>query len=147
MTLRDLEPLIGTWDTEARFPPGMDVPPVEGDVSTRFEWTLDGAFLLQTSVAPAPIPNGLMVIAWEADHGRYRQHYFDSRGVVRTYAMSFDGRTWTLERTGPDFSPFDFAQRYTGTFSDDGRTITGGWEICHDGTTWEHDFELTYTKR
>ena len=37
-------------------------------------------------------------------------------------------------------------ERYTGTFSDDGRVITGCWEIRHDGATWEHDFDLTYTK-
>ena len=49
-------------------------------------------------------------------------------------------------RVKPDFSPLDFSQRYTGTFSDDGKTIAGAWEICHDGTTWEHDFDLSYIK-
>jgi hypothetical protein len=33
-----------------------------------------------------------------------------------------------------------------GTFSDDGKTITGQWEIAMDGKTWEHDFDLNYTK-
>jgi hypothetical protein len=28
----------------------------------------------------------------------------------------------------------------------DGETIAGHWEICHDGKTWEHNFDLTYTK-
>ena len=46
----------------------------------------------------------------------------------------------------PDFTPLDFSQRFTGTFSDDGKTIAGPWEISHDGKTWEHDFDLTYTK-
>jgi uncharacterized protein (TIGR02246 family) len=41
---------------------------------------------------------------------------------------------------------FEFAQRYTGTFSSDGKTIAGAWEICHDGKTWEHDFDLTYIR-
>jgi hypothetical protein len=40
----------------------------------------------------------------------------------------------------------DFSQRFSGTLSDDGRTITGAWETAHDGTTWEHDFNLTYIK-
>jgi hypothetical protein len=44
-------------------------------------------------------------------------------------------------------SAIDFSQRYVGTFSDDGRTIEGTWEISHDGTTWEKDFDLTYRKR
>ena len=28
----------------------------------------------------------------------------------------------------------------------DGNTISGAWEICHDGKTWEHDFNLIYTR-
>jgi hypothetical protein len=60
--------------------------------------------------------------------------------------MSLEDGIWTLRRETPDFSPLDFAQRYTGTFSDDGATIVGGWQIAHDGSTWEHDFDLTYVR-
>ena len=49
-------------------------------------------------------------------------------GVARLYAMTLDAGTWTLLRESPDFSPLDFAQRFTGTFSDDGDTIRGTWE-------------------
>jgi hypothetical protein len=24
--------------------------------------------------------------------------------------------------------------------------FVGRWEICHDGSTWEHDFDLTYAR-
>jgi hypothetical protein len=37
-------------------------------------------------------------------------------------------------------------QRFTGTFSEDGNTITGAWEKCPDGVEWEHDFALTYRR-
>jgi hypothetical protein len=40
----------------------------------------------------------------------------------------------------------DFSQRFTGTFGDDVRTIRGRWEICRDGSTWEHDFDFVYTR-
>lgn len=60
--------------------------------------------------------------------------------------MSFSDGIWKLWRDSPDFSPLKFSQRFTGTFSDDDKTISGGWEICHDATRWEHDFDLTYTK-
>jgi hypothetical protein len=53
---------------------------------------------------------------------------------------------WRLSRDRPDFSALDFAQRYTGTISADGKTIAGAWEIRHEGKTWEHDFDLTYIK-
>jgi len=37
-------------------------------------------------------------------------------------------------------------QRFTGTFSADGKIIEGRWETSRDGSSWEHDFDLTYTK-
>ena len=62
------------------------------------------------------------------------------------YAMSFADGVWKLSRTAADFSPLDFSQRFTGTVGDDGRAIQCRWEICHDGSTWEHDFDLVYTR-
>lgn len=62
------------------------------------------------------------------------------------YKMRFANGVWKLWRDTADFSPLNFAQRYTGTFSADGKTIARVWEICHDGTTWEHDFDLAYRK-
>jgi hypothetical protein len=81
-----------------------------------------------------------------ADDGSYLQHYFDSRGVARLYAMTFDGRTWTLERTKPDFSPLGSCQRYTGSISDDGAAIDGEWQSSDDGQQWTRDFRLTYIR-
>jgi hypothetical protein len=51
-----------------------------------------------------------------------------------------------LWRNSADFSPPTFSQRFTGTFSDDGKTIDGRWGTNSDGSSWEHDFGLTYTK-
>ena len=62
------------------------------------------------------------------------------------YEMSFADGTWTLSRTAADFSPLEFSQRYIGRFSDDRRQIHGSWESSSDGSSWEHDFELIYTK-
>ncbi len=145
--MEDLAPFLGTWDMEARWPPENPIPPVDGEISTTFEWVLGGAFLLQRSSAPDPIPQGHSLIGPDAATDGWLQHYFDSRGVARVYAMAFDGRTWRLERHTADFTPLDFAQRYVGTFADDGSAIRGAWEICHDGTTWEHDFALSYHRR
>ena len=76
----------------------------------------------------------------------YTQHYFDSRGVVRVYAMTFDGGRWTLMRSAPDFTSLDFSQWFTGTFAEDGNSINAAWETSNDGVHWEHDFDLTYTR-
>ncbi len=60
--------------------------------------------------------------------------------------MKLDDGIWKLERTEPDFSPFEFSQRFTGTFSKDGKRIEGTWEIAHDQKTWEKAFDLIYTR-
>ncbi len=55
--------------------------------------------------------------------------------------MSLDDSTWKIWRDFPGFS-----QRFTGTFNEDGKTITARWEKLSDGLKWDHDFDLTYTK-
>jgi hypothetical protein len=112
-----------------------------------FEWALDRQFVLQRSQADHPdAPDGLTIIAAEDDGESYVHHYFDSRGVVRVYRMTFRDGLWTLARETPDFTPLDFFQRYTGTFSADGRSITGRWELSRDGSTWDPDFALDYVR-
>jgi len=140
--LERLEALVGEWRVEA---PAFPLPPELADAARMsFEWTLGGAFLLQRSSIPVPeAPDSFAVIAPDAGDG-YTQHYFDSRGIVRIYAMAFDGRDWTLERRAPDFSPLPFHQRWVGQLSADGDTISGRWEASPDGNEWELDFELAY---
>jgi hypothetical protein len=135
-----LDVFIGEWSVKASFPgspPGQAV----------FEWALDAQYLIQRTQAPDPAPDSIAIVAADPKTGAYTQHYFDSRGVVRVYAMSLKGHVWTLSRNSPDFSPLDFSQRFTGKFSDDGKTISGTWEISQDGVSWERDFDLTYKKR
>ena len=142
--LQRLEPLVGAWTIEAVFPGG---PPSDLRGRLTFEWLPGGGFLVQRWEVPIPeAPDGLAVIGFHPDRGTFLQHYFDNRAVARVYEMGFEGGVWTLSRTEPDFSPLDFRQRWTGTVSPDGDAITGSWEICQDGATWEHDFELRYQR-
>ena len=139
-----LAPFIGAWHIDADIP-GFDLGDERG--STTFEWALGGRFVLQRSAVPHPAaPDGLCVIAADPATGGYTQHYFDSRGVVRLYEMTFDGTTLTLSRTRPDFSPLDFDQRYVGCLSADGATIDGAWESREPGQDWRRDFGLTYRR-
>ncbi len=142
--LRRLQPLVGTWAIEIPdFPP---LPPELADQARMtVEWTLGGAYLEQRSSVPVPeAPDGLCLIAAN-DDGSYTQHYFDSRGVTRVYAMAFDGRRWTLERHEPDFTPLSFHQRWTAELVSDDR-IEGRWETSPDGETWQLDFHVVYRR-
>ncbi len=146
-----LDVFVGEWVVEARFPGGEPAPSMakeEGlQARSRFEWALDGQFLLQRTEVPVPeAPDSLAIISADPETGAYTQHYYDSRGVVRLYAMSLAGGEWTLTRESADFSPLDFRQRFTGTFSQDGNTIGGAWEKSSNGAGWEHDFDLTYRR-
>ena len=138
--LARLDALIGEWSVQASFP---GAPPGR----TVFEWLAGEQFLLQRWEVPHPdAPDGIAIIGLDRDGEEYSQHYFDSRGVARVYTMSFGDGVWKLSRDSPDFSPLNFSQRFVGTFSGDGNTIHGGWESSSDGSSWEHDFDLTYTK-
>jgi hypothetical protein len=95
-----------------------------------FDWLPGKRFLIQRWQVPIPeAPDGIAI-----------------SGVARVYTMSFSKGIWRLWREEPDFSPLDFRQRFTGTFSDNGTTITAKWEKSSDGSQWEHDFDLTYTR-
>ena len=143
-----LEPLIGEWSM-AMVMPGQEVPHELPDVGARvtFEWMGERAFVLERWRVPiAGAPGGLAVLGWDEGRGTFLQHYFDERGVARVYEMSLEAGLWKMERTRPDFSPFDFSQRFTGRFSGDGSRIDGTWEIAEDHRTWRKDFDLIYSR-
>jgi hypothetical protein len=138
--LARLEVFVGEWVMEATFPGGQ-----EGSGRAVFEWALDRRFLICRTVVPGA-PDAIEIMGYQPGRLPYCQHYFDSRGVARLYAMDLSDGVWTLLRDSPDFTPLDFAQRYTGTFAADGRRIDGRWESSPDGAAWELDFQLSYTK-
>jgi hypothetical protein len=134
-----LEILVGEWTMEAT-PPGGPAWPGGGRVS--FAWLEDVPLLIERWHVDLPeAPDGIAVIGCDGMSGAYYQLYTDERDVQRVYEMSLDAAVWRLWRNGPPFS-----QRFTGTFSDDGRTIAGRWEIAEDGQTWKTDFDLVYRK-
>lgn len=67
-------------------------------------------------------------------------HYFDSRGVMRVYQVTFERGVCRFWRDHPGFS-----QRFTGTFEDGGRTIRGRWELQEAGP-WKPDLQITYRR-
>ncbi|HKN97098.1 MAG TPA: hypothetical protein VJX10_08290 [Pseudonocardiaceae bacterium] len=140
MDIGPLSGLVGEWDL------AVDLPGAE-DVLGHVVFEAMGDVLVQRTTVPVPEAPDSCCVVVTADDGSYVQHYFDSRGVARLYAMTFDGHTWTLERSKPDFAPLEFHQRYIGAVSDDGGTITGEWQSSADGQQWTRDFGLVHTRR
>jgi hypothetical protein len=136
-----LEAFIGEWAIEASF----SAAPAGVIGRAVFEWILGRQFVMERAEVP-DAPESIAIVGFDPDREAYRQHYFDSRGIARVYAMEFSNGVWTLVRDSADFTPLEFSQRFTGTFSSDGQRILGRWETSGDGSNWEQDFDLTYTK-
>jgi hypothetical protein len=146
--LRRLDALVGEWEMAA----------VIGGVTiavarTVFEWIEDGAFLAQRAhpgprtpdmpqewIDNSPFPV-TTIIGLDDTAESFTALYSDARGVSRVYTMTLEGNLWTMHRAAPGFH-----QRFFGTFSDDGKTITARWEGSREGESWELDFHLSYTK-
>jgi hypothetical protein len=106
---RALEPLgalIGEWSVRASFPSSAPRSLTGGGPigRARFQWTLDGQFLQQdTEIPPPDAPDSTAIMGYDPLTGAYTQHYFDTRGVARVYAMTFTDGVWTLTREKADF--------------------------------------------
>jgi hypothetical protein len=137
--LRALEPLVGEWTMEAVGPDGKMWP---GEGRASFVWHSSGAHLVQRIVTGVPdAPDSTSIIGCDAGNGTYVQLYSDERGVCRVYAMTMGEGEWTLQREG-----VPFAQRFVGSFSEDGHEIAGRWEKAVDGGDFTVDFSLTFRK-
>jgi hypothetical protein len=137
--LRKLEPLVGAWDLLGSSPGGEPWP---GGGRSTFEWHPSGAHLVQRTVVELPeAPDSICIIGCDAANGTYFQLYSDERGVSRVFNMSIGDGEWKLWRTGEPFP-----QRFTASFSDDGKMMFGRWEKAEDGVHYEADFDLTYRR-
>jgi len=137
--LKPLSALVGTWRTVGTHPL---LPGITFHGRTSFDWLEGGAFLVMHSEIDEPgIPSGVAVFGSDDAADVYFMLYFDERGVSRRYEVTLRDDTWRWWRNAPGFS-----QRFTGTFVDDGRRIIGKGELSKDGSTWERDLDLTYTR-
>ena len=137
--LRELEPLVGEWALSAI---AADGTPWPGGGRATFAWHASGAHLIQSVTVVLPeAPDNVSVIGCDAANGTYFQLYSDARGVCRIYEMAIGNGQWKLWRQGQPF-----AQRFTATFSDDGDTITGRWEMSENGADYTTDFDLIYRR-
>ena len=137
--LQPLSVLIGEWNTTGSHPllPGSTL---HGRASVG--WLEGGAFIIMRSEIDDPrFPKTVAIIGSDDATGEYYMLTFDDRGVSRKYDMSFSGDAWRWWRNAPGFM-----QRYSATVSHDGRTMVGKGELSKDGSTWERDLDLTYTR-
>jgi hypothetical protein len=137
--LQALGVLAGDWATVGSHPYLENIT-LHGRAS--FEWLHGGAFLImRTEIDEPGIPSAIAIFGSDDSRGEITMLYFDERGVSRRQEVSMTGNVLRWWRNTPAFS-----QRFSGTISDDGRTIVGKGEMSRDGGPWEPDLQLTYTR-
>lgn len=138
-SLKPLSVLVGEWNTIGTH---RLLPNTTLHGHTSFAWLEGGAFLMMHSEIEEPgVPSGIAIFGSDDATEEYFMLYFDERGVSRKYEATLRETILRFWRNAPGFS-----QRFTGTFSDNGDTIIGIWELSEDGSTWKQDLELTYTR-
>jgi hypothetical protein len=138
-SLEGLNVLIGEWNLEFIFPNDPDHH-LHGRED--FEWMKDKIFLFERWHVAHPNATDRIGIIGVNDEGEtFTMHSFGSNGVTRIYRMSLNDGIWKLRHDEPRLS-----QRFEGKFSEDRNTITGYWERSTDGSSWERDFDLIYSR-
>ena len=139
-SLKQFDILIGEWTMLGTHPQLPSA--VHGHSS--FEWLREGALLAWHFdwERGQGLPSAFSVIGQDDAVEACAMLYSDERGVARIYQMSLAGGLWKMWRDAPGFS-----QRMTGRFSADGSTISWQGELSRDGSTWEPDLSVTYTRK
>jgi hypothetical protein len=143
--LNHLAALIGAWEIEGAH---QALPGEKITGKTTFEWLTGELFIIwRTHYDHPAIPDSIAILGCDETgdlrnpNGGCTMHYFDKRGVTRLYSVVAEQGEWRYWRDAPGFS-----QRYTGTFSSNGRTVEGVSELNRDGSTWERDMVVTLRK-
>lgn len=131
--------LVGRWSMVGSHPAFASA----AHGASSFEWLVKGALLLWHFDwdQPGP-PSAVSVIGRDDSVATCSILYSDERGVGRIYETSLEGGVWRMWRDSPGFS-----QRMTGRFSDDGSTINVRGELSRDGSLWEGDLDVIYTRQ
>ena len=141
--LAELGFLVGEWAmaiSNASFLPDasevvagrMEVMPIEAEMLLAMRQFAD-------STRP---PSASWVIGRDGSRPGYAVLYTDQRGVSRVYEMRVTEGTWTMWREDPEFS-----QRFEANISHDDHAIDGSWDKRLAAGPWEHDFDVTYSRK
>src|SRR5215212_4719058 len=133
--LNPFDALIGTWATEATHPLFDGV--VTGSVT--YEWLEGGHFVVQRSHNDHELfPDAICVIGAPEDGDGLVMEYFDSRGVRRTYEVSFDDGVLRIWRDEPGFE-----QRLEARPAD---TYEATYQLAREPGDWQDDLHVVFRR-
>ena len=116
--LKALDVLIGTWDLKGRT---LDSDKDNISGWNTFEWLPGGFFLKSIGEInfKGVLIQSLEIIGYDPESHTFPSHvYSNLDGNVLPYSWNIEGNTVTHS---------DKTSKYTGTISEDGQTLSGGW--------------------
>jgi hypothetical protein len=137
--LKRLDAFVGKWNTQGQIKESPFGPAGKIIGTDTYEWLSGGFFLIhRVNVRMGDQRNeSIEIIGYDASSKTYPMHSFDSQGNSIVMRASVVGDTWTF--TGE-------SMRFTGAFSDDGKSISGKWEYLSDDSNWHHWMDVKLTK-
>ena len=135
---RALHLLAGTWRTEGQIVGVAPGPATTLAAVDRYEW-VPGLNLLAHYVAGhigRKSVGSFEIWSYVRARRAYASTSFDENGVPSTFRGVLRGRQWTIRGR---------MQRFHGTFSEDGLTLSGTWDQ-KSGRTWKPWLKITLRK-
>jgi hypothetical protein len=137
--LEPLHVLVGKWKTIGTHPYILGTK-LHGFADC--EWIEGGSFIKMTTTIDHPeFPDGIALIGSDNKNSKFYMIYFDERTLSRKYDLSIKGSQIKWWRDNLELS-----QKFTLTIEASGKKMSGKGEMCRDGTKWEKDLDLEYTR-
>jgi hypothetical protein len=138
-----LDAFVGSWRTEGWTAETAGARPARIEAMDIYEWLPGSCGLLhQVDARVGDVHvEGAEIIGWDPDSHAYQTLYFGTDGSAAYEAtLSSDEAgvlIWAMRGR---------SDRFTGTFSDDGRRIEGYWEQPDDEGNWRRWMDVTLTR-
>jgi Protein of unknown function (DUF1579) len=131
-----LDVFIGRWLTEGETVATAEAPSVRILASDVYEWGPGGRFIMHPAYGRIGVQDvgGLEVIGYDRATDQFRTYFFDHTGNVITETLTCREDTWMWQAT---------QHRCSGTFTDNGRTLTAHHEQSQDGQHWAPSMIVT----
>jgi len=135
---RPLYPFIGKWNTHGNAKAGKGEPDVKIEGTDTYEWVAGGAFVLHTVdvTMGAERKESIEVIGFEKSTNKYFMRSYDDAGEITEMIAEFG--KGTIRFLSDDL-------RFTGSFSDDEKVLSGVWEQ-RNNEKWEPLMDIKLSK-
>lgn len=135
-----LDNFAGKWKTEGTVKASGNEPELKITGTDIYEWFEGGFFLIHkvdVFVGKEKI-NNIEIIGYDKLTNNYTLQSYDSKGNSEKMIGTFKKGIWTI---------LGSSLRFTGSFSEDGKILSGIWERRDDDKNWVHLMDIKLLKQ